>query len=476
MALLNTLGRTAWTLAQFRPSRAKPDEVRRVQDRRLRQLLSFADEHSPFYRERFRGIDVKTAKLGDLPTTTKSEVMADFDRVLTDRSIRRDEVEDFLDHPANVGKLFKGKPVCHTSGSQGQPLILVQDWLSLDLLFAFQMTRGNVAYIRGGMTELFRRIFSPARLAVIVSRPGFYPSAVVWAHRPQSMNRFLDLGMFLGNDADLASKLRAFRPTALTATPTALDLLATQADPPDMPDLKQVVANSEMLTRAARDRIAAAFNAPVLDNYACGECLFLTNGCPTNTGAHVNADWAVLEIVDADNRPVPAGTLGAKILLTNLANYTQPLIRYEVGDLVAYSTEACECGSRLPRIDQIVGRSGDVFKVVCGRGEQTLAAYPFQHAFEHFRAIREWQAVQLGSNRILVRIEKVGGEPLDVESVKGRLHDRLNKAGFGSGLSVVFEFVNRLNADRKTGKFKRMIVDAESSKRASRDEAPLPRS
>ena len=457
MSFLETLARVAWTFAQFDPSRSDPQVIQRRQDRRLRRLLRFAFEWSPFYRERLSGFDLETVTLAELPTVTKAEVMANFDRVVTDRSIRLEPLEGFLDDPTNVGKLFGDRPVCHTSGSQGQPMVVVQDWLSLDLLFAFQMTRGNVGYIRNGMVEPLRRIVSPARLAVIINRPGFFPSAVVWKHRPESMNQLMELMSVMGNDPDLVPKLNAFRPTALTATPTTLDLLATRADPPRLPDLEQVVGNSEMLSQAARGRISAAFGVPVLDNYACGECLFLGNGCPTHPGAHINVDWAVLEIVDADNRPVPPGTLGAKAFLTNLANYSQPLIRYEVGDLLAFATEPCTCGSRLPRIDRIRGRAAEVFKVSVGGQERILAAYPFQHAFEHFRAIREWQAVDQGGNRILVRFEPLPGHTLDLARIRAKLNERLGYAGLANVLSIDLETVPRLEIDRRTGKFRRMV-------------------
>ena len=81
-----------------------------------------------------------------------------------------------------------------------------------------------------------------------------------------------------------------------------------------------MVNNSEALTDRAKARIEAAFGLHVMNNYATGECPFLSNGCPTDDGAHVNADWAILEVVDDDYRPVPAGTPGPKVLITNLAN------------------------------------------------------------------------------------------------------------------------------------------------------------
>jgi phenylacetate-CoA ligase len=43
-------------------------------------------------------------------------------------------------------------------------------------------------------------------------------------------------------------------------------------------------------------------------------------------------DMCIVELVDEDNRPVADGTPSAKVLLTNLHNHTQPLIRYELTD------------------------------------------------------------------------------------------------------------------------------------------------
>jgi phenylacetate-coenzyme A ligase PaaK-like adenylate-forming protein len=171
----------------------------------------------------------------------------------------------------------------------------------------------------------------------------------------------------------------------------------------------------------------------------------------------VNADWALLEVVDEAGRPAPEGKLGHKALLTNLANFVQPLIRYEMGDRLALASEPCACGSRLPRIARIGGRSGDVFWVRSGGGHRTLSGYPFQHAFEYLREVREWQAVQLDRNRIAVRFEMLPGAALDAERARARLNDRLALNGFGPELEITFEVVPRLATDPATGKFRRLV-------------------
>lgn len=456
MWLREFVGQSLWTLRQFGPSRASEAQLRGLQERRLRTLLRLAADRSPFYRDRLSGLDLDRCPLTSIPPTNKSELMEQFDRVVTDPTVRRADLERFVDDPENVGKLFLGRyPVCHTSGSQGQPLLLVHDRLTLDVLFGCQMTRGNAGF-SVGVVEAAKRLLSPARLAVLISRPGFFPSAWAWKHLPRGLRSYVRLLYVSAGDPDLTAKLTAFRPTILTATPTTLDLLALRPDRPRFDALKQVVTWSETLTDGVRERLLAAYGAPVMDTYGCGECLFLSNGCPTHPGAHVNADWAILEVVDADGRPVPDGKTGHKAFLTNLANPVQPLIRYEVGDRLRMATTPCACGSRLPRIEKIDGRVAEVFRIDTSAGPKVLTAYPFQHAFDHLRGVREWQATQLDGRRVRVRFELLPGATFDRDAARTRLDERLALAGFEGVPEVVFEVVPRLDADPATGKFRRM--------------------
>lgn len=78
MSLLDTARFFAWALCQCRKKRVSPQRLQAVQDRRLRRLLRYAAERSPFYRRKLRGIDLGRCSLADLPITTKSELMAEW--------------------------------------------------------------------------------------------------------------------------------------------------------------------------------------------------------------------------------------------------------------------------------------------------------------------------------------------------------------------------------------------------------------
>jgi phenylacetate-coenzyme A ligase PaaK-like adenylate-forming protein len=195
----------------------------------------------------------------------------------------------------------------------------------------------------------------------------------------------------------------------------------------------------------------------VLNYYSLAECIFLSNGCPTDSGAHVNADWAILEVVDEQNRPVPPGERGYKVLVTNLANDVEPFIRYEVGDRVTMATAPCRCGSRLPRIASIDGRTADYFWIRAGGQYRQLLSFVFKTAFESLPGLLEWQVIQEERNRIRVRLEPLPGTHPDPARCLELLHRQLESQGLGGTVEMEVEVVPRLGVEHTTGKLRRII-------------------
>ena len=128
---------------------------------------------------------------------------------------------------------------------------------------------------------------------------------------------------------------------------------------------------------------------------------------------HVNADWALLEVVDDKNQPVPAGETGAKVLVTNLANHVQPIVRYEVGDIVVMATESCNCGSNMPLIERIEGRDSDIFYIETKEGKRALQPTVFELALGRMLDAREYQIIQEENTKFRVLIEPLPGKKLD---------------------------------------------------------------
>jgi phenylacetate-CoA ligase len=459
MGLLATLSFSAQVLWLKRVPHLPPEKVQALQRKRLRRLVRRAVERCPFWRDKYRGINPDRFDLADLPPTNKREIMAHFDRAVTDPRLRLGDIEAFIDDPdRNAGQLYRGRyVVSHSSGSQGQPMVHVQDRRLQDLLFALQLGRGNVSAPATPLGAV-RRFFHPARLAVVSMNRGFYPSAVAFEYFPPGARTYVTVLRLAQTDPRMVEKLNQFRPFSLACYAATLDALAVEALEGRLdlrPQLLQITSNSETLTEQARERVERAFGVPVLDNYATCECTFLSQGCPTDRGAHVNADWAILENVDEDYNPVPAGVPGARVLITNLANTVQPIIRYELNDIITMAAAPCRCGSRLPRVERIEGRKSDVFWVRDGPEYRPLPPRIFKHAFDHVRELREWQAVQVERNRIKLRLEPLPGARLDELHVWRMVNRQLDLCDLRRLVKVDLELVPALRPDPKTGKFHR---------------------
>src|SRR5947209_9833702 len=199
--------------------RRSPEQIRAVQEVRWRRLLRYAAGHSPFSRQRLAGLDLDCGRPADLPPLTKVEMMAHFDALVTDRRVRRADVEQFMADPANLGRFYLGRyAVCHTSGSQGQPALVVQEGPDILLGLQAQIARGRL--IPGGplVWQALRHLLRPARLAVVTQKPGFYPSGAAFTYLAAAslpVIRLLHLSVF-APPAELADRLNDFQPEFVT--------------------------------------------------------------------------------------------------------------------------------------------------------------------------------------------------------------------------------------------------------------------
>jgi len=170
-----------------------------------------------------------------------------------------------------------------------------------------------------------------------------------------------------------------------------------------------VWTGGEELCAAKRAFIKDAFHCALADSYGASEFLSLASECEKGA-LHLNSDWAILESVDEHGRPVPHGESGATVLLTNLANHLQPLIRYDLGDRITLHGRGCPCGSRLPVIE-VEGRRDDT---LCMQGDDTrpvqLLPLALSTAIEDGAGLFDFQLVQQGPRDLLMRTGLQGSE------------------------------------------------------------------
>jgi phenylacetate-coenzyme A ligase PaaK-like adenylate-forming protein len=460
----------ARALWERRVTALSPERIRALQQRRLRRLVAAARAGSPFHAARLRDVDPDHFDLAELPILTKTEMMEHFDEFLTDRRPRRAALEEFMSDPGHLGQWYLGRyVVSRTSGTQGLPAIIVQEAGMMELLLALQMMRGGT--FPCGPLAMVERLFRHVRLAAVTIGRSFYPSAVALAYTPPAALQFVDRLWLTRIEplADVVEQLNRFRPDVLLAYANVLEILGREAlagrlrlGEQDMSPkrqrggLRQVINMSEPLSEGAKQLLREAFGLRVTDNYATGECMALSIGCPHGHGMHLQADWAVLEVVDRENRPVPPGRPGDKVLVTNLYNTLQPFLRYEIADVVTMSPDPCPCGSPLPLIRRVEGRTDEVVWVRDGGGLRPVHPYVFIDVLDEYPPLGWYQVVQTERNRFLLRAVPAPQRQLSAEELRGVLARGLRRFGLDGVVQFDVEVTDGIAPDPKSGKLKRI--------------------
>jgi phenylacetate-CoA ligase len=283
--------------------------------------------------------------------------------------------------------------------------------------------------------------------------PGPDDSDVYWYDR---VNRRIFLSIHRLNEETLsraASTLRGFRPTVIHGYPTAIAQLAElwPSVIGDLPARPSVVATAEVLTPLARHRIESTFGR-VLNVYGSQENCHLAMECRFGR-MHLNPYIGVVELLDANDRPVPAGSLG-RVVATGLNHRAMPLIRYDLGDMAAMSDEGpCPCGVWWPYMKAIEGRADDLVRTHDGR----LIPMIGSGIIRSVDGVRQMQIVQHPDLSITIRLSPEPSVEVPSVALESALRQSLH-AKLGVDHDISFEYVEDLNRGAR-GKLKAVIVE-----------------
>src|SRR4029453_5256794 len=166
--------------------------------------------------------------------------------------------------------------------------------------------------------------------------------------------------------AAMVEALNRHQPEFLYAYGSVLGLLAAEQLEGRLRIRPAIIASSgETHTDELRNAVRAAWGTSSFELYAMTEAGIIGSHCDRHTGIHLFEDQAIVEVVDERDRPVPAGRVGHTLLppnpvATNLVNRGQPLLRYEVSDMVAVAPERYPCGRPFRLLAGIEGRNDDI--------------------------------------------------------------------------------------------------------------------
>jgi phenylacetate-coenzyme A ligase PaaK-like adenylate-forming protein len=447
------LARDEWSIEQLRAHRRK----------RLLAIVRHAAASSPYYRERFADIELSDdLELTALPTLDKATMLENFDDLVTDRRLSLAGVEAHLEELERSGpradpKLLGEYRAMASGGSSGRRGVFLygrEEWIEA-LASGARVSWGYL----GQVPRLPRRRFT-----------------TIWAEGPRyitgRMLRTFDLGvspvrqqrldarMALG---ELVDALNAFQPEWMNAyASTAAQLAEQQLAGALRISPRVVVTSAEVRTPEMEQQILAAWGRAPFNVYISTESgTPIAAECEHHAGLHLFEDCVQIEVVDDDGRPVPIGEPGSRLLLTNLFNRTQPLIRYELDDLVTVSRQACPCGRPFPLLKSVEGRSDDILELPTSAGA-TVKVNPLtlESPMTGTAAVSEYRILYASGE---LRVEVVLNGSGDRGPTCGEIEGRLAAAIAESGARVPpirIESVAEIPRNPHSGKRKAIEVQA----------------
>jgi putative adenylate-forming enzyme len=396
-------------LAEMRQLRLRDRWTRKLleahQADALRNLRDYAYAHSPFYQTFHQGLT--DAPLQELPVLTKAMLMEHFDDLVTDRAIRLEELKKHVMDLSGDQRYLGRYWVNATSGSSGHPGIFLfnrAEWITVLASFARAREWGGVKL------DLLHRV----KTATVASSTSFHMSAQVNETAHSWWMPELHIAASRPIEV-IIERLNSWQPEVLIAYATMARILADEQLAGRLQIRPRAVFTcSEVLTQETRRRIVQAWGERLFNQYAATESGSLAAECEHHRGMHLMEDLVIFEVVDQNNRPVPPGAYGDKLLITVLGRRTQPLIRYELDDSVRLSLEPCPSGHPFTLIEDIQGRVEDVlsFPGVAG-GVVQVQPLVFSQVMDTL-PVSGWQVIQ-----------EVDGLRVLLSGVRGELKDEM---------------------------------------------------
>lgn len=354
---------------------------------------------------------------------------------------------------SNLGRYH----VVTTSGTSGDPAVIIHDADSWALL-ATVGRRGEWRFV-AAREVLWGIARCGLRVAALFAGGGHFGAAAALEsarrRNPSFVRRFRVFSV-LRPVPDLVAELNDFQPTALEGYPTALALLAEEQRAGRL-NIRPVlgITAGEELSATGRADLESTFGCPVQNRYGSAEFVALATQCSVGL-FHVNSEWFLFEPVDKKYEPVAPGVTSHTVLVTNLANRVQPLIRYDLGDRVKLAPRLCACGNRLPAMT-VEGRTGELLTFASSDGAVVqILPLALGTVIEETPGVRRFQAIRTGPRTLSVRLETwVDADPAAVRrAVDERLYEFFKAQGIGS--VVVEHSPDPPAVDPRSGKFRQV--------------------
>lgn len=427
------------------------EQIKRLQDKKLKQILKYAYRHSKYYNKSFKkaGIteeNIDTLPLHLFPTVDKSVLMKHFDELVTTSDLKQKELRKFDERESVEKSIFKNKyHLVHSSGSTGKPVYFVYDDNAWN-----QMLLGIIraALWDMSMLQILKLLAQKPKIMYIAATDGRYGGAMAVGDGIKGIHAsqlFIDINAPL---TQWKQSIKKFKPNIIIGYPSAIKILGELVEKEKIKlDVSRIISCGEPIGTGLRKYIEKVFHTDLINIYGASESLAL--------GVETNQEEGMILFDDMNYIEVEDGTM----YLTCLYNYVQPLIRYKISDkLVLKQTDK---NSKYPftKAENILGRNEDLMWFEDKHGNKEFL-HPL--AIEGFciEGLVDYQFIQTSSNsfEMLAEISDINKQ----KNIQCEISNQMRKILDSKNLDYVqfyIEFVDEILPDAKTGK-KQLIVTA----------------
>lgn len=404
-------------------------ELKYDQEKQLRHLIIYSYENIPYYNTLFKNLDLKPEDIRTIKDLEKLPILT--------KGIIKEHWKEFSPEKHSSMKFYNQA----TGGSTGTPM-----WYRLSKQDRFL---GGALLYRGwgyGGYELGDKMVFLAGSSLDVGTRSYLVTKVHEASRNIKKLSSFDMGeVEMRRYADVLS---SFRPCFVRGYASSIYFFARwlEENHISIPAPEGVFTTAEKLFPHMRKKIGDIFNCDVYDNYGLNDGSISAFECSEHTGLHVDMERGLLEVVGSDGSQVEYGK--GQILATSLHNYAMPFIRYATGDEGSLLGEPCSCGRAYPILKEIVGRQQEM--LITPEGKHIHGEF-FTHIFWEIPKVKEFQIVQVTSDKIIVKlVTEPGFNATDLERIKEVIKKR------SQGWNVEFQFVDVIERSG-AGKYKFII-------------------
>jgi len=377
-----------YLLARYRFRNWTSDTIRRHQQGRRARMVRYAIHHSPFFKRLYNGLDV--SDFHSLPTVDKALMMENLSEYNT-LKLDKEELIRFalnIEEKRDFSSRYRGINIGMSSGTSGNKGIIIttpHEEKYLKAMYASRLVLPKGQKLNGAFI-------------LRVNTPAF---------KYQRFGNRLTYVSQLQTIEVIRNQLAGIDPNVISAPPSMLLLLAREVESGRLSVKPKIVYSyAEVLDPAVRSFIGKVFGCPVHEVYQGSEGTYAMT-CREGS-LHINEDIIFLELLDSRGAPVKDGEPCRRLLVTDLYKRSQPVIRYEINDILTLEPGRCACGSNFRRISRIQGRADDLFwglRNSTGERHFIYQDYISRKIISISDDIEDYQAIQESYNRIRVRLK-----------------------------------------------------------------------